>query len=70
MSHAYYSELWLVTRSDLEKLLELERRLQEEAPIEKKSALNIALSIYVRYVFRVQYRARKNSKYYNCIDKI
>lgn len=52
MSHAYYTELWLVTRGDLEKLLELERRLQEGAPLRKKAALNSALSIYVRCVFK------------------
>ncbi|XP_018364470.1 PREDICTED: IQ and AAA domain-containing protein 1-like [Trachymyrmex cornetzi] len=49
MSHVYYNELWLITRSDLEKLLELERELQESAPLKKRAALNSALSIYLRY---------------------
>ncbi|XP_024877516.1 IQ and AAA domain-containing protein 1-like isoform X1 [Temnothorax curvispinosus] len=49
MSHVYYNELWLITRSDLEKLLELERRLQESTPLKKGAALNSALFIYLRY---------------------
>ncbi|XP_025074441.1 IQ and AAA domain-containing protein 1-like [Pogonomyrmex barbatus] len=49
MSHAYYTELWLITRNDLEKLLELERRLQESEPLKNKDALNSALSMYLRY---------------------
>ncbi|TGZ56661.1 hypothetical protein DBV15_07761 [Temnothorax longispinosus] len=49
MSHVYYNELWLITRGDLEKLLELERRLQESTPLKKGAALNSALFIYLRY---------------------
>ncbi|XP_018307729.1 IQ and AAA domain-containing protein 1 [Mycetomoellerius zeteki] len=49
MSHVYYNELWLITRSDLEKLLELERKLQKSAPLKKRAALNSALPIYLRY---------------------
>ncbi|XP_011264508.2 dynein regulatory complex protein 11 [Camponotus floridanus] len=48
MSHVYYTELWLVTRSDLEKLLELERK-QQDTPLKKKVALNFALSMYLKY---------------------
>ncbi|KYM96806.1 IQ and AAA domain-containing protein 1 [Cyphomyrmex costatus] len=53
MSHVYYNELWLITRSDLEKLLELERGLQESAPLKKKAALNSALSVYRNIVKRL-----------------
>ncbi|EZA61609.1 hypothetical protein DMN91_004111 [Ooceraea biroi] len=49
MSHIYYSELWLVTRNDLEKLLELERKLQEGTLTRKREILNAALSMYIRY---------------------
>lgn len=52
MSHIYYNELWLITRSDLEKLLELERRLQENESL-NKTALHSALSIYLRYVLKL-----------------
>ncbi|XP_011059904.1 PREDICTED: IQ and AAA domain-containing protein 1-like [Acromyrmex echinatior] len=48
MSHVYSHELWLITRSDLEKLLELERGLQKKAP-KNNAALHSALSIYLRY---------------------
>lgn len=53
MSHIYYNELWLITRNDLEKLLKLERELQEAAPLEKAAALNSALSTYLRYVLKL-----------------
>ncbi|KYM86111.1 IQ and AAA domain-containing protein 1 [Atta colombica] len=49
MSYVYYNDLWLITRSDLEKLLELERELQKSAPLKKRAALNSALPIYLRY---------------------
>ncbi|XP_072760496.1 dynein regulatory complex protein 11 isoform X2 [Anoplolepis gracilipes] len=49
MSHVYYTELWLITRSDLEKLLELERKLQQETPLKNKAALNFMLSMYLKY---------------------
>ncbi|KAL0113827.1 hypothetical protein PUN28_011276 [Cardiocondyla obscurior] len=49
MSYYYYNELWLITRGDLEKLLEFERQLQKSAPLRKKAILNSALSMYVRY---------------------
>ncbi|XP_035735934.1 dynein regulatory complex protein 11-like [Vespa mandarinia] len=50
MSHHYYNELWLVTRCDLEKLLELDRDLQKCKPIkQRKNALNHALTLYIRY---------------------
>lgn len=51
MSHTHYTELWLITRNDLEKLLEFEQRLQEGAPLKKRLILDTALSMYVRYVF-------------------
>lgn len=47
MSFSYYNELWLVTRSDLEKLLELERAAQK-AEMKRAKALDSALSMYVR----------------------
>lgn len=53
MSHVYYNELWLITRNDLEKLLELERGLQENAPLKKTVALNSALSMYLRYMLKL-----------------
>lgn len=53
MSRIYYNELWLITKSDLEKLLELERRLQESALLKEKAALNSALSVYIRYMFKL-----------------
>jgi hypothetical protein len=53
MSHVYYNELWLITRNDLEKLLELERGLQKNAPLKKRAALNSALSIYLRQVLKL-----------------
>ncbi|XP_067206227.1 dynein regulatory complex protein 11-like isoform X2 [Linepithema humile] len=49
MSHVYYTELWLVTRSDLEKLLKLERKLQEDRPKRKETVLNSMLLMYLRY---------------------
>ncbi|KAL6442102.1 hypothetical protein ACFW04_002427 [Cataglyphis niger] len=49
MSHVYYTELWLITRSDLEKLLELERKLQHDKLQNKKTVLNSALSMYLKY---------------------
>lgn len=52
MSHVYYTELWLVTRSDLEKLLELERELQQHTPQKYKAALNSALTMYLKYVLK------------------
>lgn len=51
MSHDYYTEIWLVTRSDLEKLLELERKLQD-TPLREKAALNSALSMYLKCVLK------------------
>lgn len=65
MSHIYYNELWLITRSDLEKLLELERRLRENAKtnaLNQRAALNSTLSIYVRYVLKLILR-----KYFTCV---
>lgn len=56
MSHTYYTELWLVVRSDLEKLLKLERKLQEDGSKKKKTVLNALLSMYLRYkIFYVAY---------------
>lgn len=70
MSHDYYTEIWLVTRSDLEKLLELERKLQD-TPLRKEAALNSALSMYLKCVFKniyIDYKSitsscNKNVKY-------
>lgn len=51
MSHDYYNEVWLVTRSDLEKLLELDRDLQKRKPInQRENALNHALTLYIRCI--------------------
>ncbi|KYN40728.1 IQ and AAA domain-containing protein 1 [Trachymyrmex septentrionalis] len=52
MSDVYYNQLWLITRSDLEKLLKLERELQKSAPLKQKVALYSALSMYLRHVYR------------------
>ncbi|XP_043505709.1 dynein regulatory complex protein 11-like [Polistes fuscatus] len=50
MSHDYYNEVWLVTRSDLEKLLEFDRDLQKSKPIkDRENALDRALNFYIRY---------------------
>lgn len=49
MSHVYYTELWLATRKDLEKLLQLERKVQEGVPMKKKEILDATLSMYIRY---------------------
>jgi len=53
MSYVYYNDLWLITRSDLEKLLELERELQKTDASLETAALNSALSIYLRYMFEL-----------------
>lgn len=50
MSHTYYTELWLVARRDLAKLLEFEQKLEEGAGLKKREILDTALSMYVRYV--------------------
>jgi hypothetical protein len=52
MSHVYYTELWLATRKDLEKLLELEKRMQRRALREAKEEriLNEVLFMYIRYM--------------------
>ncbi|KAL2740635.1 IQ and AAA domain-containing protein 1-like [Vespula squamosa] len=50
MSNNYYNEIWLVTRSDLEKLLELDRNLQKHKPIyHKENALHYVVNLYIRY---------------------
>ncbi|XP_015179536.1 PREDICTED: IQ and AAA domain-containing protein 1-like [Polistes dominula] len=55
MSHAYYNEVWLVTRSDLEKLLEFDRDLQKSKPIKnRENALDRALNLYIRYRYLVR----------------
>ncbi|KAI4490917.1 hypothetical protein M0802_010591 [Mischocyttarus mexicanus] len=50
MSHDYYNEVWLVTRNDLEKLLQFDRDLQNSKPIRnRENALDRALNLYIRY---------------------
>lgn len=58
MSHSYYTELWLITRNDLEKLIELDKKLQktsrwkedvEEAKIDVKHGLDLLLPVYLKY---------------------
>ncbi|XP_043785577.1 IQ and AAA domain-containing protein 1-like isoform X2 [Apis laboriosa] len=58
MSHSYYTELWLISRNDLEKLIELDKKLQktprwkeeaEEAEIDVKHGLDLLLPVYLKY---------------------
>lgn len=58
MSHSYYTELWLITRNDLEKLIELDKKLQkipswkedaDEAKIDIKHGLDLLLPVYLKY---------------------
>lgn len=50
MSHAYYTELWLVARNDLDKLIELDRRLQQQTNTKnRRHVLNLLLPMYLRY---------------------
>ncbi|KZC11758.1 IQ and AAA domain-containing protein 1 [Dufourea novaeangliae] len=50
MSHNYYNELWLITRNDLEKLLTLDRRVQEQPDTKNREhGLNLILPTYLRY---------------------
>ncbi|XP_076391231.1 IQ and AAA domain-containing protein 1-like isoform X2 [Megachile rotundata] len=50
MSYAYYSELWLIARNDLEKLLELDQRLRQQRRTERKEqGLNLLVPTYLRY---------------------
>nr|XP_033186317.1 IQ and AAA domain-containing protein 1-like [Bombus vancouverensis nearcticus] len=50
MSHAYYTELWLVARNDLDKLIELDRRLQQQTSTKNRQhVLNLLLPMYLRY---------------------
>jgi len=50
MSHVYYTELWLATRNDLGKLLELEEKLQARPLRNEERFLNEVLSMYIRYM--------------------
>ncbi|XP_076633682.1 IQ and AAA domain-containing protein 1-like [Colletes latitarsis] len=51
MSEAYYNELWLITRNDLDKLLELDRRVQQTIQTGiKEMGLEIMLPTYLRYL--------------------
>ncbi|XP_054008025.1 IQ and AAA domain-containing protein 1-like [Hylaeus anthracinus] len=51
MSEAHYNELWLITRNDLNKLLELDRRIQQTVQTKiKEQGLNLMLPTYLRYV--------------------
>ncbi|XP_053987060.1 IQ and AAA domain-containing protein 1-like [Hylaeus volcanicus] len=51
MSEAHYNELWLITRNDLVKLLELDRRIQQTVQTKiKEQGLNLMLPTYLRYV--------------------
>ncbi|XP_017759404.1 PREDICTED: IQ and AAA domain-containing protein 1-like [Eufriesea mexicana] len=50
MSHSYYKELWLITRNDLDKLIELDRRLQQQTRTRNiEHGLNLLLPTYLRY---------------------
>lgn len=58
MSHSYYTELWLISRNDLEKLIELDKKLQkisrfkeeaEEVEIDVKHGLDLLLPVYLKY---------------------
>ncbi|XP_076751560.1 IQ and AAA domain-containing protein 1-like [Xylocopa sonorina] len=50
MSHAYYKELWLITRNDLDKLMELDKKLQQETRTKNiEQELNALLPTYLRY---------------------
>ncbi|KOX74351.1 Putative IQ and AAA domain-containing protein 1-like [Melipona quadrifasciata] len=50
MSHAYYTDLWLITRNDLDKLIELDRKLQQQTRTSRKQhGLNLLLPTYLRY---------------------
>ncbi|CAD1477416.1 unnamed protein product, partial [Heterotrigona itama] len=57
MSYAYYTDLWLITRNDLDKLIELDRKLQQqERTHDRQDGLNLLLPMYLRsswmYIFR------------------
>ncbi|XP_076235071.1 IQ and AAA domain-containing protein 1-like [Calliopsis andreniformis] len=50
MSHTYFNELWLIARNDLEKLLKLDRSLQNEArPPTRDIGLSLILPTYLKY---------------------
>ncbi|KAK1124363.1 hypothetical protein K0M31_006730 [Melipona bicolor] len=50
MSYAYYTDLWLITRNDLDKLIELDRKLQQQTRTSRKQhGLNLLLPTYLRY---------------------
>ncbi|XP_026673335.1 IQ and AAA domain-containing protein 1-like [Ceratina calcarata] len=50
MSHAYYKEIWLVARDDLEKLLQLDKRLQGQTRKRNaKQCLDELLPLYLKY---------------------
>lgn len=49
MSDSYYSQLWLITQKDVEKLLELDEKLQAKESTEvKKEALNHIFPVYLK----------------------
>jgi len=50
MSHVYYTELWLATRNDLAKLLELEEKLEEKKLKNTERILDEVLFMYIRYI--------------------
>ncbi|XP_043508680.1 IQ and AAA domain-containing protein 1-like [Frieseomelitta varia] len=50
MSYAYYTDLWLITRNDLDKLIELDRKLQQQTRTRtRQDGLNLLLPTYLRY---------------------
>ncbi|XP_017798509.1 PREDICTED: IQ and AAA domain-containing protein 1-like [Habropoda laboriosa] len=50
MSDTYYNELWLITRNDLDKLIQLDRKLQQQPKTaDQGEGLNLLLPIYLRY---------------------
>ncbi|CAK9833578.1 Dynein regulatory complex protein 11 [Anthophora retusa] len=50
MSDSYYNELWLITRNDLDKLMQLDRKLQQEPTTGiREERLDRLLPIYLRY---------------------
>ena len=49
MSNSYYSELWLITRNDVEKLLKLDEKVKALEPTKiKDEALLSVLPLYLK----------------------
>lgn len=52
MSHQYYSELWLAAREDVEKILRMDKDMQEKkgGKFSKDKISGQLLPIYIRYI--------------------